>query len=194
MPATGRLRQTNAGTRLVPVLIRLTCRTTHLTGWWPTRSRSSMRLETRVAVSISSATTGAARWLGVSHRPPRTDSCHSPFCRGPIPPRSEPPLTPRTVTRSIGPAIIVRSSATTRRPCYSTTMRHVSVSCSPVPVGVPPETVDDYVVVLGSPDALESALAWYRASPNLAAAIGIIDVPTMYIWGDADSNRRSHRS
>jgi pimeloyl-ACP methyl ester carboxylesterase len=52
--------------------------------------------------------------------------------------------------------------------------------------GVPPDTVADYLSVLGTPAALESALAWYRASPNLAARIGVIEVPTMYVWGDAD--------
>lgn len=52
--------------------------------------------------------------------------------------------------------------------------------------GVPSETVDDYVSILGDPQALEAALAWYRASPNLDVPIGLISVPTLYIWGDAD--------
>lgn len=52
--------------------------------------------------------------------------------------------------------------------------------------GVPLPTVQDYVSVLGTPEALNAALAWYRAAPNLAFPIGTITVPTMYIWGDAD--------
>lgn len=52
--------------------------------------------------------------------------------------------------------------------------------------GVPAATVDDYVGVLGTPDALNAALAWYRATPSLAAAVGAVTVPTFYVWGDAD--------
>ena len=32
-----------------------------------------------------------------------------------------------------------------------------------------------------------STLAWYRSNKGLAADIGIIKVPTLYIWGDADA-------
>ena len=35
--------------------------------------------------------------------------------------------------------------------------------------------------------AIEAALAWYRANKGLAADIGTIEVPTLYIWGDADA-------
>ncbi len=52
--------------------------------------------------------------------------------------------------------------------------------------GVPIDTVADYLSVLGNTPSLEAALAWYRASPNLATPIGTIEVPTMYVWGDAD--------
>ncbi len=52
--------------------------------------------------------------------------------------------------------------------------------------GVPPHAVDMYVSVLGSPAALEAALAWYRAQKGLRASLGTIRVPTMYLWGDAD--------
>jgi pimeloyl-ACP methyl ester carboxylesterase len=52
--------------------------------------------------------------------------------------------------------------------------------------GVPVATVAEYVSVLGSAEAIESALAWYRASPGLAAGVGMVIVPTLYIWGDAD--------
>ena len=48
------------------------------------------------------------------------------------------------------------------------------------------DAVDLYVSVLGTPDALEGALAWYRANKGLRAALGPIQVPTMYLWGDAD--------
>jgi pimeloyl-ACP methyl ester carboxylesterase len=41
--------------------------------------------------------------------------------------------------------------------------------------------------VLGNPAAIEAALAWYRANKGLAAEIGSITVPTLYIWGDADA-------
>jgi len=52
--------------------------------------------------------------------------------------------------------------------------------------GVPPHAVDMYVSVLGHPDALEAALAWYRAQRELRVSLGSIRVPVMYIWGDAD--------
>jgi pimeloyl-ACP methyl ester carboxylesterase len=52
--------------------------------------------------------------------------------------------------------------------------------------GVPEATIVDYVSVLGTPAALEAALAWYRAVPRLAVTIGPITVPTMYVWGDRD--------
>lgn len=57
-----------------------------------------------------------------------------------------------------------------------------------VEAGVPLEAVEDYVSVLGSPEAIEAALAWYRAQRDLRADIGTIRVPTLYIWGDADSS------
>src|SRR5262245_45079268 len=38
---------------------------------------------------------------------------------------------------------------------------------------------------LGNPAAIEAALAWYRANKGLAA--DIVQVPTLYIWGDADA-------
>ena len=41
--------------------------------------------------------------------------------------------------------------------------------------------------MLGSPPAIEAALAWYRSNKGLAADIGTIEVPTLYIWGDADA-------
>jgi hypothetical protein len=50
--------------------------------------------------------------------------------------------------------------------------------------GVPAEALEQHLSVLGNPDALEAALAWYRANVGLAAEIGTIRVLTLYIWGD----------
>lgn len=45
--------------------------------------------------------------------------------------------------------------------------------------GVPEEEVDYYMSVLGEHNALESALAWYRATSGMdLAVIGAIDAPT----------------
>ena len=53
--------------------------------------------------------------------------------------------------------------------------------------GVPAAAMDEHLSVLGNPAAMEAALAWYRANEGLAADIGTIEVPTLYIWGDADA-------
>ena len=53
--------------------------------------------------------------------------------------------------------------------------------------GVPEAALDEHLSVLGNPEALEAALAWYRSNKGLAADIGTIKVPTLYIWGDADA-------
>src|SRR5262249_27613232 len=53
--------------------------------------------------------------------------------------------------------------------------------------GVPLEAASDYVSVLGSPEAMEAALAWYRAQAELRASLGTITVPTLYFCGDADA-------
>jgi pimeloyl-ACP methyl ester carboxylesterase len=53
--------------------------------------------------------------------------------------------------------------------------------------GVPPAALEEHLSVLGNPEALEAALAWYRSNKGLAADIGTIKVPTLYIWGDADA-------
>ncbi|HEY1282826.1 MAG TPA: alpha/beta hydrolase, partial [Acidimicrobiales bacterium] len=40
-----------------------------------------------------------------------------------------------------------------------------------------------------STDALEAALAWYRAAGTLSAIdAGVVVVPTMYLWGDEDAS------
>ncbi len=54
--------------------------------------------------------------------------------------------------------------------------------------GVPDDAADLYLSVLGNADALEAALAWYRAQTDLKVELGAINVPTMYIWGDADAS------
>ena len=54
--------------------------------------------------------------------------------------------------------------------------------------GVPAAAVAEYLSVLGEPEALEAALAWYRAAGALTAAeVGPVTVPTLYVWGDADA-------
>ena len=53
--------------------------------------------------------------------------------------------------------------------------------------GVPASGVEEYVGVLGTPPAMEAALAWYRTQEGLRASLGPIKVPTLYLWGDADA-------
>jgi pimeloyl-ACP methyl ester carboxylesterase len=53
--------------------------------------------------------------------------------------------------------------------------------------GVPAAAMEEHLSVLGNAAAMEAALAWYRANVGLAADIGAIEVPTLYIWGDADA-------
>jgi pimeloyl-ACP methyl ester carboxylesterase len=43
-----------------------------------------------------------------------------------------------------------------------------------------------HVSVLGNAAAMEAALAWYRARGAIRAPLGVIKVPTLFIWGDAD--------
>jgi pimeloyl-ACP methyl ester carboxylesterase len=52
--------------------------------------------------------------------------------------------------------------------------------------GVPAAAIAQHLGVLGNKDAMEAALAWYRARGAIRGPLGIIDVPTLYIWGDAD--------
>ena len=42
------------------------------------------------------------------------------------------------------------------------------------------------ISVLGNEPALEAALAWYRARGAVRAPLGVIGVPVLYVWGDAD--------
>jgi pimeloyl-ACP methyl ester carboxylesterase len=52
--------------------------------------------------------------------------------------------------------------------------------------GVPSDAIALHLSVLGNRDAMEAALAWYRARGAIRSPLGIIEVPTLYIWGDAD--------
>jgi pimeloyl-ACP methyl ester carboxylesterase len=52
--------------------------------------------------------------------------------------------------------------------------------------GMPDEAIARHLAVLGNRDAMEAALAWYRARGAIRGPLGPIRVPTLYIWGDAD--------
>jgi pimeloyl-ACP methyl ester carboxylesterase len=52
--------------------------------------------------------------------------------------------------------------------------------------GVPAAAIERHLAVLGNKDAMEAALAWYRARGAIRGPLGMIEVPTLYIWGDAD--------
>jgi len=52
--------------------------------------------------------------------------------------------------------------------------------------GVPRAAQEKHLAVLGNPAAMEAALAWYRARGAIRSPLGVIRVPTLYIWGDAD--------
>jgi len=52
--------------------------------------------------------------------------------------------------------------------------------------GVPAAAIEQYISVLGNEAAMEAALAWYRARGAIRAPLGVIGVPVLYIWGDAD--------
>jgi pimeloyl-ACP methyl ester carboxylesterase len=56
--------------------------------------------------------------------------------------------------------------------------------------GVAEADIDAYLSRVGDPAALEAALQWYRAAQSgggLGTPLGAIEVPTLYVWGDADS-------
>jgi pimeloyl-ACP methyl ester carboxylesterase len=52
--------------------------------------------------------------------------------------------------------------------------------------GVPADAIERHLAVLGTKPAMEAALAWYRARGAIRSPLGIIRVPTLFIWGDAD--------
>jgi pimeloyl-ACP methyl ester carboxylesterase len=49
------------------------------------------------------------------------------------------------------------------------------------------QSVKQHLSILGTRPALEAALAWYRANKGLSGDFGPTQVPTLYIWGDADA-------
>ncbi len=51
--------------------------------------------------------------------------------------------------------------------------------------GLSPVRIDEYLSVVGNPDAMECALAWYRAT-GLRIDLPPTAVPTLYAWGDDD--------
>jgi pimeloyl-ACP methyl ester carboxylesterase len=52
--------------------------------------------------------------------------------------------------------------------------------------GMPQAAISAHLAVLGNREAMEGALAWYRARGAIRGPLGPIRVPTLYIWGDAD--------
>lgn len=52
--------------------------------------------------------------------------------------------------------------------------------------GVPAEAIARHAAVIANRPAMEAALAWYRARGVRHEPAGIIKVPTLFIWGDAD--------
>jgi pimeloyl-ACP methyl ester carboxylesterase len=52
--------------------------------------------------------------------------------------------------------------------------------------GVPSSAIVQHLAVLGNKEAMEAALAWYRARGAIRGPLGPIRVPTLFIWGDAD--------
>jgi pimeloyl-ACP methyl ester carboxylesterase len=52
--------------------------------------------------------------------------------------------------------------------------------------GVPDAAMEEHLSVIGNPAAMEAMLAWYRARGAIRAPLGVIKVPTMYVWGTAD--------
>jgi pimeloyl-ACP methyl ester carboxylesterase len=52
--------------------------------------------------------------------------------------------------------------------------------------GLSAAAIAEHLSVIGTPSAMEAALAWYRARGAIRAPLGPIRVPTLYLWGDAD--------
>ena len=58
--------------------------------------------------------------------------------------------------------------------------------------GVPDADVDAYLSVLNDHEALDAAVNWYRAAATGDSALAApnvpkVEIPTLYIWGDADA-------
>jgi pimeloyl-ACP methyl ester carboxylesterase len=51
---------------------------------------------------------------------------------------------------------------------------------------VPGFAIEEHLSVLGNKEAMEAALAWYRARGAIRTPLGPTRVPTLYIWGNAD--------
>ncbi|HYU66324.1 MAG TPA: alpha/beta hydrolase, partial [Jatrophihabitantaceae bacterium] len=50
-----------------------------------------------------------------------------------------------------------------------------------------PERIESDVQAMRQPGTLTAALNWYRAmSPRDADGLGLVTVPTTYVWGSAD--------
>jgi pimeloyl-ACP methyl ester carboxylesterase len=52
--------------------------------------------------------------------------------------------------------------------------------------GMPLEASERHLKVIGNEGAMTAALAWYRARGTHHKPVGVTQVPTLYIWGDAD--------
>ena len=52
--------------------------------------------------------------------------------------------------------------------------------------GIPSAATAKHLSVIGNPEAMAAALAWYRARGTVHRPIRPIAVPTLFIWGDAD--------
>jgi pimeloyl-ACP methyl ester carboxylesterase len=52
--------------------------------------------------------------------------------------------------------------------------------------GVPAAAIEQHLSVLNNKGAMEAALTWYRARGAIRAPLGVIKVPVLYLWGDAD--------
>ena len=52
--------------------------------------------------------------------------------------------------------------------------------------GVSSAAAAQYLSVLGNAPAMTAALAWYRARGAVRAPLGVIRVPVLYVWGEAD--------
>jgi pimeloyl-ACP methyl ester carboxylesterase len=51
---------------------------------------------------------------------------------------------------------------------------------------MPPAAIEAHLSVIGNPQAMEAALAWYRARGVRHQPVGPTRVPTLFIWGDQD--------
>lgn len=51
---------------------------------------------------------------------------------------------------------------------------------------MPAAAIEAHLSVIGNPQAMEAALAWYRARGVRHAPVGPTRVPTLYVWGDQD--------